>query len=220
MSRTVIFDLDGTLVDTAPDLCAALNAVLTAAGRPELAVEDVRSLMGEGAVALIRRGFEVTGAALGKAGLPAARSAFLDHYGANLARESRPFPGALDALAALSATACRLGVCTNKPEALSRRLLKATALDRYFGAVLGGDSLAVRKPDPLHLCATIEAVGGDAADAVMVGDSAVDVATARNAAIPVIVAAYGYAGVPALSLGGDAVIESLDALPATLARLR
>ena len=219
MAKALVFDLDGTLVDTAPDLAGALNAVLAAAGRATLDLGELRPLMTQGALALIRRGFELTGAALGETEMAAARAAFLDYYGANLATQSRPFPGVRETLATLATSAGPLGVCTNKPESLSRCLFDALDLTRFFGAVLGGDSLAVRKPDPEHLWATIDALGAGCGETVMIGDSATDVATARNAGVPVIVVSYGYRDAPAAALGADAVIDSFAALPAALARL-
>ena len=219
MAKALIFDLDGTLVDTAPDLAGALNAVLAAAGRATLDVGELRPLMTQGALALIRRGFELTGATLGDTEMEAARAAFLDYYGANLATQSRPFPGVRETLASLATSFRALGVCTNKPEGLSRRLFDALDLTGFFGAVLGGDSLAVRKPDPEHLWATIDALGAGRGEAVMIGDSANDVATARNASVPVIVVSYGYRDAPAAALDADAVIDSFAELPAALARL-
>jgi phosphoglycolate phosphatase len=151
--------------------------------------------------------------------MAAARAAFLDYYGANLATQSRPFAGVRETLTMLATSAGPLGVCTNKPERLSRCLFDALDLTRFFSAVLGGDSLAVRKPDPEHLWATIDALGAGRSEAVMVGDSANDVATARNAGVPVIVVSYGYRDAPAAALGADAVIDSFAALPAALERL-
>ena len=219
MAKALVFDLDGTLVDTAPDLVGALNAVLAAAGRATLDMAELRPLMTQGAAALIQRGFEITGPALGETEIEAARAAFLEYYGTNLAALSRPFPGVRETLAMLAASARALGVCTNKPEGLSRRLFDALDLTRFFGAVLGGDSLEVRKPDPEHLWATIRALGAGRGETVMIGDSANDIATARNAGVPVIAVSYGYRDAPAATLGADAVIDSFADLPAALARL-
>ena len=215
----IIFDLDGTLVDTARDLTQALNAVLAQAGRTPVPPARVRHTVGAGARGMVERGFAETGPALAAAEIEGWTEAFLRHYRAHLSDLSRPFPGVRETLAALAAENAAMAVCTNKSVEASRHLLRDLELDRFFGAVVGGDSLAVRKPDPEHLAATIRAVGGEPGHAVMVGDSEIDVAAARGLGVPVIAVAYGYTQVPAAELGADAVIERFAELPAAIAAL-
>ena len=218
--RTVIFDLDGTLVDTSPDLTAALNHTLIALGHPPMAATTVRHLVGDGARALIERGLAGHGVADPAAverGLPL----FLAHYAANIAAGSLPYAGVEEALDRLAAAGTTLAVCTNKPAALSHALLAALGWTARFAALLGGDSIAVRKPHPGHLLATVRAAGGDAATSVFVGDTAVDVAAARAARLPVVIVDFGFSAVPARDLGADAVIAHFDdLLPALQALAR
>jgi phosphoglycolate phosphatase len=206
---TIVFDLDGTLVDTAPDLTHALNEVLTRRGHAAVSAEAIRASVGLGARVMIEE-------ALRRAGVTddveAMLAEFLIHYEANIARESRPFPGAVAALEALASGGARLAVCTNKREYLSRRLLQALELEGYFGAVAGRDTFPVSKPDPGHLTGTIALAGGKPSRAVMVGDSAVDVGTAKAAGVPVILVSFGYAAGPLDGLDPDAMIDHFDAL--------
>ena len=215
----IIFDLDGTLVDTAQDLTGALNAVLAKAGLEPIALARVRHTVGGGARGMVERGFAETGEALAAAEIDHWTEAFLVHYRAHLSDLSRPFPGVHETLEALAAENAVMGVCTNKSVEASCRLLRELDLERFFGAVLGGDSLAVRKPDPEHLAATIRAVAGKTEHAVMVGDSDIDIAAAHNLGVPAIAVAYGYAHVPADQLGADAVIGRFPELPAAIAAL-
>ncbi len=209
---TIVFDLDGTLVDTAPDLTAALNHVLTNEGRPTLPMAEVRNLVGHGARALIERGMSLNGAPPAEPELQRMLKLFLSYYGDNIANKSKLFPGVIEALNHLRAQKARLGVCTNKPAGLTQALLNALNMQAQFEAVLGSDSLPVRKPDPLHLIETIRQAGGDPARAVMVGDSATDVHTAKAANVPVVLVSFGYTQIPAQELGADSVIDSFDAL--------
>lgn len=213
---TIIFDLDGTLVDSAPDLTAALNAALADAGRPAVDPATVRHLVGHGARALIERGLALSGGG-SEADIARALPVFLDYYAAHIADGTRPYPGCAAALDGLAAGGSRLAICTNKPVSLSVALIAALGWTERFAANLGGDSLAVRKPDPAHVLATIAAAGGDPATSVFVGDTAVDVAAARAAGVPVIVCAFGFADRPAVDLGADAVIADYAGLAAALA---
>ncbi len=215
----VVFDLDGTLVDTAPDLTRSLNAVLAGVGRAAVAEDRVRHLIGLGARRLIERGLETTGGGLDGTGVDELLARFLDHYKAHIADHSRPFPGAREVLETLRGQGIKLAICTNKSEALARRLLEALDLLSWFPVVIGGDSLARRKPDPEPLLAAIAGLGADPASAVMVGDSDTDMRTARAARVPVIAVSFGYTETPASALGADAVVDRLDELPDTLARL-
>jgi phosphoglycolate phosphatase len=215
----VVFDLDGTLVDTALDLAAALNHVLVAAGRRPVEPPTVRMLVGHGARVLLQHGFAETGDPLAPDAVGNYVAQFLAFYANNIARESSPFPGVREALVRLSEAGARLGVCTNKPEALSRSLLRALDLDCHFGAILGADSLAFKKPDPRHFLETVNGLGGNPARSVFIGDSPVDVATARAAQVPIIAVTFGYTPVPPEELGADALIGSFDELDDALARL-
>jgi phosphoglycolate phosphatase len=219
MTPAIVFDLDGTLVDTAPDLIAALNHVLDGIGRPILGVDRVRQVVGQGAAAMIERGMRLSGSGPIAEQAPELLATFLAHYGANLSSHSRPFDGVIACLDHFKALGHRLAVCTNKPENLSRRLLADLALDHYFDAVLGGDTLAVRKPDPTHLIETIRRAGGDSAYAIMVGDSEPDVKAAKAAQVPVIAVSFGYSQVGPHDLGADVVIDHYRDLPHAVARL-
>lgn len=217
--ETIVFDLDGTLVDTAPDLTASLNYVLASFGRPQVDAVTVRHLVGHGARALIERGLALSGGGT-DAEMAAALPRFLEYYAANIAVGSRAFDGAEAALDALAARGTVLAICTNKPAALSRALIASLGWETRFAANVGGDSLDVRKPDPRHVLATIAAAGGDRDRAVFVGDSIVDVAAARAARVPVVAVSFGFADRPVGELGADAVIDHFDALLPAIAGLR
>lgn len=206
---TIVFDLDGTLVDTAPDLTNALNHVLTSRGHAAVSAETVRSAVGLGARAMIEVALRRARAA---DDIDQMLAEFLVHYEANIARESRPFPGAVAALEGLAASGATLAVCTNKREYLSRRLLQELEIERYFGALAGRDTFSVAKPDPGHLTGVIGLAGGKPSRAVMVGDSEVDVMTAKAASVPVILVSFGYAAAPLDRLAPDSVIDHFDAL--------
>lgn len=213
-----IFDLDGTLVDTAPDLLAALNRVLAEAGRAPVAPETLRHMVGFGSRSLISQAFSATGAALSEHELPPLVDAYIAHYRSNIAAESRPFPGVEDTLERLSHEA-RLGVLTNKHQELADLLMPAVKLERYFGAIHGAGRMSFAKPDARVFHHVIDELGGAGAGAVMIGDSATDVATARAAGVPVILVSYGYTPVPAHELGGDAVTDDFREIPVLAKRL-
>ena len=215
----IVFDLDGTLIDSVPDVRAAVNRVLAEHGRAGLSIDDVKILVGWGGDTLIAKAFEQTGGPLEEAKLEDMRLRFLATYADHPADHSRIFPGAVEILEGLRDAGIKMGICTNKPYRLTKLLLAALDLEGWFGAVLGGDSLAIRKPDGGHLLGVIEALGVTAGEAAMVGDSGNDVACARDAAVPVIAVAYGYTQVPAEALGADFVIARFADLPQALARL-
>jgi len=216
---TVVFDLDGTLVDTAPDLIGALNIVLGEAGLEPVAVSDARAVIGRGARVMIERGFALRGSRLRDSDIDRLQARFLAYYDLHIADLSRPFPGAQTALDALAAAGMLLVICTNKPERYSVKLLAALGLRDHFTVVAGADTFAVKKPDPGHLLGAVERAGGDAGAAVMIGDSAIDMATARAAKVPVVAVSYGYTDVPAAALGADRVIDRLTDAPAAVAAL-
>lgn len=216
LPATVVFDLDGTLVDTSPDLTASLNHVLAALGRPAVDLPTVRDLIGHGARALIERGLGLSGGG-STAEVDHGLTLFLDFYAAHICDGSAAFPGLEEALDALAAAGVGLAICTNKPVALSRSLVAALGWTGRFAANLGGDSLAVRKPDPAPLFAAIAGAGGDPATTVYVGDSIVDVDTARAAGVPVIAVSFGFSDRPAAELGADRLIDHYSALLPALA---
>lgn len=219
LPATVVFDLDGTLVDTGPDLTAALNHALGVLGRPPVVEESVREMVGHGARKLLERGLAATGEMtpeLIEAGVPH----FLDYYAAHICDASKPYVGVESAMNALAAAGSRLAVCTNKPQGLSDQLLAALGWTGRFVAVVGADSVPAKKPNPAHLLTTIDRAGGDPADAAFVGDSIVDVETAKAAKVPVIAVSFGFPDRPAHSLGADAVIDHYDELIGALERLR
>jgi phosphoglycolate phosphatase len=215
----IAFDLDGTLVDTAPDLLDTLDVVLDEAGAARLPREDTRKMIGAGARALVQRGLDAAGIRLDKPEADQLYERFLEHYAAHIADSSAPFPGLIPALDALTAQGHVLAVCTNKLEYLSRLLLDRLGLTERFAVIAGADTFKVHKPDAGHLIGTIERAGGHVERAIMVGDSVTDVLTARNARVPVIVVPFGYTDTPAAELGGDVLIEHFDLLPQTVEHL-
>jgi len=210
---TVVFDLDGTLVDTAPDLVDTLNAVLAREGLPTLPFEQARNLIGGGARRMIEGGLQAEGRARTPAEIDRLYAQFIDHYAAHIADRSRPFPALEAALDRLAADGAAFAVCTNKLEWLSRRLLEALGLVHRFRAVCGQDTFGLQKPDPEMLRRTVLRAGGSTDCAVMVGDSATDIDTARAAGVPVIAVDFGYSNVPVGALAADRVISRFDQLP-------
>ncbi|MEK9971436.1 MAG: phosphoglycolate phosphatase [Ferrovibrio sp.] len=217
--KAILFDLDGTLVDTAPDLAAATDFALDRAGRPAIGLESVRSMVGDGARALLEKGFRASGGMPQPDIFETAFKDFLIYYGRHLADTSRPFPGVATCLAALAEQGYALAVCTNKPEALSRSLLDQLGLTGFFGAIVGGDSLLVRKPDPGHIHGTLDRLGTDFSWSAMVGDSANDVNAAKAAGLPCVVVSFGYTQIPPRDLGGDRLIDHFSELPDAISAL-
>src|SRR5581483_7041050 len=213
---TIAFDLDGTLVDTAPDLISTLNFVLAREGLPPVGYDAARRLIGGGAKAMLERALADEGRSCPKPELDRMYEIFLAHYTAHIADGSRPFPKVEAILEDLSARGHRLAVCTNKLENLSVQLLDILKLSRYFAAICGQDTFGVQKPDPRMLRLTIARVGGNPAHAIMVGDSGTDVRAARAASIPVIAVNFGYSDVPIASLSPDRLIGSYSELPAAI----
>lgn len=213
----VVFDLDGTLVDTAPDILAYLNEMLFELGRPGLDLDAVRPMIGDGVRSLMIRGLEASGGVPGDLDLDALFHRYLQRYAVEPVRTSQPYPGMVDALEALSNADIRLGVCTNKPQAPTDRLLAKLDLDRYFEAVIGGDALPIKKPDPAHLLTVLDRLNVEPVRAALIGDSETDLKTARAAGIPCILVSFGYTAILARDLGADRVIDhAQDLLPALI----
>ncbi len=210
---TVVFDLDGTLVDTAPDLIATLNAVFAREGLPAVPYETARNMVGGGARRMIEHGLAHQQRTFAVRDTDRMFEAFIAHYAAHIAVHSQPFPGLVAALDLLAAREYRFAVCTNKLEWLSRRLLDALGLSARFAAICGQDTFGMHKPDPEILRRTIKQAGGSLERAVLVGDSATDIDTARAAAVPVIAVDFGYTETPVAQLGPDRIIGHFDKLP-------
>ena len=216
--QTWLLDLDGTLVDSAPDLHGALEATLTRHDHPTVSEALVRQFVGAGARVLIERALaelypqlDTQQAAL--ANIDVLHAHFLDYYAGHIADRSKPYPGVRETLITLGERGVALAVVTNKYEGLSRQLLHALDLSEYFGAVVGGDTLPVRKPDPGPLLEACRQLGSDPTRTVMIGDSITDVRAARNADMPVICVSYGYNhGEDICSAGADRVVDSLQSL--------
>lgn len=215
-ATTIVFDLDGTLIDTAPDLVESLNHTIAARNLDPVTYEDLTHLVGQGARVMIQRAFAMRGAPLADDEVPALLDRFIDHYEEAMPGKSRPYPGLLDALARLRAAGFRLAVCTNKMERLALPLLERLELTGYFAAIAGGDTFAFRKPDPAHILATVERAGGTAGKVLMIGDSINDILAARNGNIPSIAVPFGYSDVSVEELGASHVIAHFDELTVEL----
>jgi phosphoglycolate phosphatase len=218
-SWTVVFDLDGTLVDTAPDLINALNFVLNREGMPVVPMKSARNLIGGGARRLIERGLELDGRQAGLADITRMTDDFIGHYAAHIADQSRPFEGLEGALDDLSARGYRFAVCTNKLEWLSKLLLDQLGLSSRFSAICGADTFGVSKPDPAILRQTVARAGGQLASTIMVGDAGPDVGVARRAGVPIIGVEFGYTEVPIADLQPDRLIGHMRDLPAAVESL-
>jgi phosphoglycolate phosphatase len=210
---TIVFDLDGTLIDTAPDLVDTLNLILTQEGLPAIPFETARMLIGGGAKGMIVRALETEGRNCPPDELDRLYTAFIAHYAAHIADRSRAFPHLETTLDQLAAAGHRLAVCTNKLEWLSRRLLDTLRLTDRFAAICGQDTFGIQKPDPDVLRLTISRAGGEPAQAIMIGDSGTDIRTARAARVPVIAVDFGYTEVPIATLQPDRIISSYVELP-------
>ena len=217
--RIVVFDLDGTLVDTAPDLIAALNFVLDREGVPPVPMHAARNMIGAGARKLIERGLEVDGRAVTQNELARMMGDFIDYYAEHIADASRPFEGLEAALDDLAKSGYRFAVCTNKLEWLSKLLLDRLGLSARFSAICGADTFGVSKPDPVILRETVARAGGVLAGTIMVGDAGPDVGVARRAGIPVIGVEFGYTDVPIAELKPDRLIGHMKDLPAAVESL-
>jgi phosphoglycolate phosphatase len=213
---TIVFDLDGTLIDTAPDLIDTLNIILAQERLPAVPFETARQLIGGGARGMIERALAAEGRTCSPAEIGRMFTAFIAHYAAHIADRSRPFPQLEAVLDRLAAAGHRFAVCTNKLEWLSTRLLTALKLAPRFAAICGQDTFGVMKPDPEMLRLTILRAGGELAQAIMIGDSGTDIRTARAAKIPVIAVDFGYSEVPIATLRPDRLISSFADLPGAI----
>jgi phosphoglycolate phosphatase len=217
--RTLIFDLDGTLIDSAPDLARALNALLAELDRPPLGLARVRRLIGDGAPILVRRALEAAGAHVEDEAYGGLLARYRALYLANATVDTRPYPRVAATLHLLREQGRRMIVCTNKFQLPSTRILEALDLARFFDAVAGGDVVPAPKPDPAHLLAGLRLVGAGPDDAVMIGDGPNDVGAARAAGIPMLVVDSGYGEVAAADLGGDRLLGDFAEIPAALESL-
>lgn len=218
-AHTIVFDLDGTLVDTAPDLITALNHVLQREGLPPVPLHLARTMIGAGARKLIERGLEAEGRPAAVADISRMTSEFIDYYAAHIAEQSRPFDGLEPALDDLAACGYRLAVCTNKLEWLSKRLLDQLGLSSRFAAICGADTFGVQKPDPTIFRETVARAGGRVSASIMVGDAGTDVGVARRAGVPIIGVGFGYTDVPIAELKPDRVIDHMSELPEAVTSL-
>lgn len=216
---TIAFDLDGTLVDTAPDLIGALNFVLNSEGLAPVPLASARNMIGAGARKMIERGLEAEGRAVTVKDIDRMTADFIDYYAVHIADASRPFEGLESALDDLTARGFLLAVCTNKLEWLSKRLLDQLGLSRRFAAICGADTFGVSKPDPAILQQTVARAGGALASTIMVGDAGTDIGVARRAGVPVIGVSFGYTEVPIAELKPDRLIHHMRDLPGAVGEL-
>lgn len=218
--RAVLLDLDGTLVDTAPDLAAAANRMLADLGRPSLDVDEIRNYVGKGVENLIRRCLEATGGSAGEEARRALES-FDRHYVAGIAHLSLPYPGVLKGLAVLESAGIAMGCVTNKPARFTEPLLELTGLRGFFGVVVSGDTVAHKKPHAEPMLHAAAKLGVAPREALVVGDSLNDVLSARAAGCPVVVVPYGYReGLSLEELGADAVVASVEAVARSITMAR
>lgn len=219
LPAAVVFDLDGTLIDSLPDVIAALNRLLAEEGRRPVTIYEGRHMIGEGAAPLVSRALAVTGTQSTDEDLAALVERYLVHYRAVPVELTTVYPGVVEVLDGLRDANVAMGVCTNKPDGMSRIVLASLGLDAHFASVIGGDVLPVKKPDAGHVFAVLEEMDAAAGGAVFVGDSPTDMATARNAGLASIAVSYGYSGVPAAELDADVLIDRFSALPDALVAL-
>lgn len=212
----LVFDLDGTLIDSAPDVCASVNRVLETMNRPPISISDTKTLVGFGARKLVEKALEMTGAPGNGDDIDFLLSGFLDSYRQNPSEHTALFPGARTALERYAIDGIRLGICTNKPEATRFPVLDALDLRRYFAAVICGDTLNFRKPDPRHVFHTLDKMGASYDGAAFIGDSEADIEAANNANLPSVLVSFGYCHVPFDTLGANIVIDHFDDLDQAL----
>jgi len=215
----LLFDLDGTLLDTAPDLYATLNHCLSVADRPSVTLESVKHMVGQGARVLLERGLTATGGMLEEQAYEDLVQVFFDYYGDHLSDHSVPYPGMMDVISTLQDNGNSLAICTNKPYGFAKQVVTDYGLDPYFPVLTGGDSFEVKKPHPGHIEKTLDLMPLKSGTAVMIGDTHNDIDAARAAGIPSIAVTFGYSDIPASELGADFVIDHFDELIPTLKKL-
>lgn len=214
--KAIVWDLDGTLVESAPDLANALNTLLIEQGQHTHAVENVRTMIGHGVGKLIERGFRAAGSPLSETQMADLEPRFMELYTACATENTYLVQHARSVLEHFYHAGVLQGLCTNKPVGVTRQILQKLDIAGFFGSVIGGDSTAAKKPDPLPLRACLEELGVQAWQALMVGDSGADVGAARAAGVPIILVPDGYTGVPAETLGADFVVDSIAHVPSNL----
>ncbi len=217
--RDLIFDLDGTLIDSAPDLAHALNRLLAELGRPPLELGAVRRMVGDGAPELVRRALAAAGATVDPSAMPELFERYRGFYLATATESTRAYPGVPETLTRLRAAGHRMVVCTNKFQTPTMKILDFLELTRFFDGVAGGDVVPARKPDPRHLLAALALAGRGPEYAVMIGDGINDVGAAKAAGIPVLLLDSGYGEIAAGRLGGDGFLASFSDIPQALERL-
>lgn len=218
--RAILLDLDGTILETAPDLAAALNRLLAAEGRRQCSMEEVRAMIGDGVQMLIERGFAATGEPASEKAMPDLLERFLKDYNSNATVETRPNPGAREFCTEEDHAGVLLAVVTNKPQAPSEIILAESGFTPVLSAIVGGDRASAKKPDAAPILLALEKIGVAPADAVMIGDSPADVGAARAAGMPVAAYRHGYTRVPVDEIGADVVFDNFDDLAGILASLR
>jgi len=211
--QAILFDLDGTLVDSAPDIATALNALMGELKFSEFPLEDVTIMVGGGVQLLIERALKARGQAADSDRIATLATRFVELYTPRATDETRLFPGVRDVLENYHNDGVGLGVCTNKPEGVTRMILEALGVAHLFGAVIGGDTLHLKKPDPAPLLAALGILERNAQGALMVGDSAADARAARGAALPVILVSYGYTQTPVCEMDTDGIVDCFTQLP-------
>jgi len=217
----IAFDLDGTLINSVPDVRAAINRLLVSEGRSEISLEQTLSLVGQGARVMMEQAMALGGGAVGGGAPPTDAldrmvETYIGFYQRHPADLTTVYPGVVEVLESLAARGIPMAICSNKPFVMTKLVLKTLGLDRYFAAVTGGDNVPHRKPDGRHVTHTLDLMGGHHSHAVMVGDSETDVAAGKNAGLPVIAVTYGYAHVPVTELGADVLIDRFSDLPDAL----
>ena len=212
----LLFDLDGTIIDSAPDVCASVNRVLKTMNRPAITVADTKLLVGFGARTLVEKALAMTGSPGSEEDIDFLLSGFLDSYRRNPSEHTLLFPGARAALGRFTQAGIGLGICTNKPEATCFPVLEALDLKRYFATVICGDTLEFRKPDPRHVFHTLDAMGARRDAAAFIGDSETDIKAANNAGLPSVLVTFGYCHEPFDNLGASALIDHFDQLDEAL----
>ena len=219
LNPVLVLDLDGTLVDSKPDLVAAVNAAITSVGLSQVSSSVVGETVGQGARAMITRAHEFQNQTLKENKLELLMERLLDYYHNHIADFSKPYSGVQAALNKFSNNGWHLAVCTNKPENLARELLNTLDMNSQFAAICGSDTFTTRKPHADHILKTIQMAGGRVQGSVMVGDTATDINAAINSGIPAIAVDFGYSAEPVETLGASRVISHFDDLWATVNQL-